>query len=68
MHLAVNEKDRTVAFMNVYNGILKVRYQPDHYTCAFNPKVHKNKMVEMEEIEVVDFPPFVANAHSRRKG
>jgi hypothetical protein len=67
MYMAVNEKDQTVTFMNVYNGHLKASYQPDHYTYAFNPKVHNKKMEEMEEVELVDFPPFVVNAHARRK-
>jgi len=68
MYMAVNEKEQTVTFMNVYNGLLKASYQAAHYTYAFNPKVHNKKMEEMEEVEVVDFPPFVVNAHSRRKG
>jgi hypothetical protein len=67
-YMAVNEKNQTVTFVNVYNGLLKASYQPDHYTYAFNPKLHNEKMEEMEEVEVVDFPSFVVNAHSRRKG
>ena len=68
VYMAVNEKDKTVTFMNVYNGLLKASYQPAHYTYEFNPKVHNQKMEEMKELEVVDFPSFVVNAHARGQG
>lgn len=63
VYLAVNDNTKTTTYMNVYNGILPISYDPATYTYAINEKVLAKKLEEMAEVEDRDeWPTFVISA------
>jgi hypothetical protein len=70
--MLVNEQAGTYTFANTYNYQLKASYDAGHYTYQLTDKAQQKvakKAEEMIEVEVVEWPAWIFNAHaSKRKG
>jgi hypothetical protein len=67
--VAVNDHAGTVTYLNTYRaGELPASYDPKYYTFQINEKKLAKKIEQMAEVEVTEWPPFVAPAVRSRRG
>jgi hypothetical protein len=66
-YAAVNDKQQTVQYFNLYHGKLTAGYKPEVYTFEIKPKAQKKLDEGWEELEPDQWPEMVVRDIRRRR-